>query len=657
NLAPSLGELLESQTGVAKRSFGPGSARPTIRGFDGDRVLILNDGMPAGGLGSQSGDHGEPVDATTLERVEIIKGPATLLYGSNAVGGVVNAVSRHHEMHRHRHEGHRGRLLTSVGSNNNLAGAGGAFEYGLGDWMLWGSGGGQRTGDYSAADQEIANAGARMGNVAVGAGRFGKRWFATAGYSYREGRYGIPFAGLLHGEHHHDEEEPAAGDPPRFLVRPWLTFPPAERQIADDHAADDWEVDVDWNYHQVRLTGGWQNMPGPFSDLDLVATYTHWKHRELEVWPTGREDVGTQFDNKQWTVRGELSQASRGGWNGTVGFQTGWRDYAAWGEEALSPPVDQFTGAVFAVEEWRSERWRTQFGARVEHARYTPADAGQFVLYGRHLSPTRLRSHQAQPVRSPEPERSFTGISVAGGVRYTLDEQNAVVVNLSSSYRPPALEELYNYGPHVGNLAFEIGNSTLARERSNGVEFSYRHSGVRLRGEMNLFAYRIDDFVYLAPTGQEREHLLEYEYLQKDSRFLGGEINLAVALYGPLWLTVGGDMVDAELRPSGTPLPRISPARARIALDFRQGNLSVSPELVTTRHQRQIFPTETPTSGYGLVNLKVSYVLPGNHVLHHWSAQVSNVGDRLYRNHVSLIKDLAPEMGRSVRFSYVLEFY
>jgi len=174
---------------------------------------------------------------------------------------------------------------------------------------------------------------------------------------------------------------------------------------------------------------------------------------------------------------------------------------------------------------------------------------------------------------------------------------------------------------------------------------------------MNLFAYRIDDFVYLAPTGQEREHLLEYEYLQKDSRFLGGEINLAVALYGPLWLTVGGDMVDAELRPSGTPLPRISPARARIALDFRQGNLSVSPELVTTRHQRQIFPTETPTSGYGLVNLKVSYVLPGNHVLHHWSAQVSNVGDRLYRNHVSLIKDLAPEMGRSVRFSYVLEFY
>jgi iron complex outermembrane receptor protein len=148
---PSLGEVVDKEPGVGKRSFGPGSARPVIRGFDGDRVLVLQDGLRTGSLGSQSGDHGEPIDVLSLERLEIVKGPATLLYGSNAIGGVVNAVTGHDFAH----EGVRGYFTAIGGTTNDQAGASGGLEYGIGKWMLWGNASGQRTGDYNTPIGEI----------------------------------------------------------------------------------------------------------------------------------------------------------------------------------------------------------------------------------------------------------------------------------------------------------------------------------------------------------------------------------------------------------------------------------------------------------------------------------------------------------------------
>jgi iron complex outermembrane receptor protein len=147
--ASSLGELLDHEAGIAKRSFGPGTSRPVIRGFDGDRVLVLADGARTGSLSSQSGDHGEPVDASSLERIEVVRGPATLLYGSSAIGGVVNILSRHHELDEHPHEGLRGHATALGGSANALGGGSAGFEYGIGNYLLWAMGGGQRTGDYN----------------------------------------------------------------------------------------------------------------------------------------------------------------------------------------------------------------------------------------------------------------------------------------------------------------------------------------------------------------------------------------------------------------------------------------------------------------------------------------------------------------------------
>ncbi len=191
----SIGERLENQPGVAKRSFGPGSSRPVIRGFDGDRVLILQDGVRTGALSSQSGDDGEPIDPAGLERLEVVKGPATLLYGSNALGGVVNAITSHHQIHEHPHPGLRGHLAGVGGFADAQGGTSGEIEYGSGRWLAQLGGGARRSGDYNTPIRVIQNSGSQLISTSGRIGWFAEKKFASFGYNYEDGRHGVPFAG------------------------------------------------------------------------------------------------------------------------------------------------------------------------------------------------------------------------------------------------------------------------------------------------------------------------------------------------------------------------------------------------------------------------------------------------------------------------------
>ncbi len=635
NAAPSIGEVLQGQLGVAKRSFGPGSARPVIRGFDGDRVLIMSDGLPVGSLGSQSGDHAEPIDPVSLERLEVVKGPATLLYGSSALGGVVNAISRHHEMHKHRHEGIRGQLSSSAGSNNGLLGAGVTAEYGWGPWMVWGGSGAQRTGDYSTPEGKVDNSKARISNGSAGLGWFGKSPYLTFGYNLRDGRYGIPFATTFEGP-----STPASSTVQALSLAPDQTL----QQEGDPQA-----VDVDWTQHSFRFSGGLQELDSPVHAVRVTSSYSRWKHRELEIFPSGDESVGTQFDNKQWVMRADLEQRAAGNLSGTFGVYTALRDYTATGVEALSPPVKQNTVALFALEELALERVKFQFGGRLEHAGYDPSGICQ-------TCPADTTGSSVLD-QVPYSNRRFTGLSAAAGARFKLWTDGAFVANVASSFRAPSLEELYNYGPHVGNLAFEIGNPDLVRERSNGFDLSLRQAGDRLRGEANFFYYHISDFVYGASTNIIQDGLRALHYEQGTSRFIGSELGLDVGLNSILWLNLGVDMVDAKLTETNTPLPRIPPLKGRVGVDLRHGGFSVRPEVVLAAAQDDLFPNETRTAGYRVVNLKASYTKPAQHFVHHFSFEVFNAGNELYRNHVSFIKDLAPEIGRGVKFSYAMQFF
>ena len=583
----SIGEALENEPGLAKRGFGPGPSRPVVRGFDGDRVLVTQDGTTTGSLGSQSGDHAEPIDVLSLERIEVVKGPATLLYGSSAIGGVVNAVTGHD----YAHEGWRGYFTGVGGTTNNQGGASGGLEYGTGKWMFWGSGTLQRTGDYDTPVGRVEQSFTRDANGTLGFGHYGDKSFASFTYNYDRRRYGIPFASFF--------------------------------ETGGEETGSD--VSVKARRHDFKFNGGWRNLDGFVNGFRLTLDYSDYAHNELEG-----EEVGTRFSNKNFLFRGIFDQRETGRFSGSWGFSGFRRDFESIGEETLAPPTVQSNFAVFGLQEIDFERVRFQLGGRVEHNSYNPDGLI---------------------------DRSFTGFSGAAGVRVGLWRDGAFVANYTHSYRAPALEELYNNGPHLGNLTFEVGNPQLRRERNDGLDLSVRHDSKRVRGVANFYYYDIKDFVFLAPTGEIEDNLIEAVYDQADGRFVGTELNFDFAAHESLWVNLGYDYVNAQLKGTGTPLPRIPPMRGRVGLDWRYKRLNLRPEAVFVKDQNRIFPTETRTAGYALFDLSASYTIARPHYAQVFSVNAFNLGDRLYRNHLSFIKDLAPEMGRGIRFSYTIRYF
>jgi iron complex outermembrane receptor protein len=588
----SLGDVLENELGVAKRTFGPGTSRPVVRGFDGDRVLVLQDGNRIGTLGSQSGDHGEPIDLLNLEKLEVVKGPATLLYGSNAIGGVVNAITGHESAH----EGFRG-FVTALGATNNWqGGGGGGIEYGTKSWLFWANGSGQRAGDYETPLGRVTNSYTKDGAGSGGFGYYRGKQFFSFDYSFDRREYGIPF-------------NPAEEDTEVVFLNP--------------------------RRHSIRINGGLRDLESWVSGAQFSFQFNDYKHQEID---SVEDLVNTEFRNRTFGYRGTMDQRKAGRWSGTFGFWGLHREYEPTGEEALAPPTTQNSFAMFALEKYELERLSFQFGARFEHNGYNP---------------------QQGVVDRETPSRSFDGFSGAVGARIPTWRGGAFVANYSHSYRAPALEELYNLGPHPGNNTFEIGDPNLERERGDGLDLSLRHSTSRLRAELNYFYYHLKDFIFLAPTGatDPESGLLIALNSQGTTRYTGVEARLDVGLHRYLWLLSELDYVNAELIDSNTPLPRIPPLRGRIGFETSYKAFRLAPEAVMARDQERLFPTETRTGGYTLFNVNASYTFAEQHFAHTISVTGFNLGDRLYRNNLSFIKDFAPEIGRGVRVTYTLRFF
>lgn len=611
----SLGEILESETGVSKRSFGVGASRPVIRGFDGDRVLVLENGVRTGSVGSQSGDHGETADPLSAERIEVVKGPGTLLYGSNALGGVVNVIENDEN---EPHDGFRG-YLTGLGSTANREGAFSAGgEYGFKNWLVRGSFSTLRAGDYQTPLGRIPNSATRAVSGSFGLGYYGKTAYLSGKFTTSVRRYGIPFAGLFEG----GGEEP---------VRAFGgELPPAP----------DEDIDLRQRDYGFRLSGGFRNLTNGFvSGIQYNLGYSDYRHKELEI-ADGLEEVGTVFDNKTFTYRSMFEQAKYGKLTGRFGFDGFNREYQVDGAEQLvDGKIKQNAFSVFALEELGFERVKFQFGGRVENNRYRAENP----LYR---------------------DRSFTGFSGAFGVNFALWKGGALIANYSNSYRAPALEELYNNGPHIGTITFEIGNQDLQPERSNGIDVSLRHQSGRFRFTGDVYYYNINNFVYFQYQDEDGDGQVDIEdglpvarYEQNRARYLGAELRADVTFTKYVGGFISADAVRARLTDFDINLPRIPPARIRTGLDFRYGGLNIRPEAVFAGRQNKTAPLETPTAGYGIFNVSGSYTIARQHFAHIFTFNAYNLTDKLYRNHLSYIKQFAPEIGRGIRFGYTVRFF
>ena len=625
-VSPTLGDVLDSRLGFARRSFGTGNARPIVRGLDSDRVLILEDGLRVGSLASQSGDHVEPVDASSLDRLEFVKGPSTLLYGSNAIGRAINAISNNLDARTEAGQGLRGRVSSAVGTvgtGSAYAGGGVNLEYGARNWRLWLGGSSRRAGDYDSPLGPVDNSRNRITNGSAGFGWSDRSTYLGVDYKAAEGRYGIPFADVF-------------------------------RQPDDPSAANLEAVDVRFRRNNIRLFGGVRDLGSAVEGFEFTMNYGYWNHDEVEAFTDSVSAVANRFENRELTYRGVFDQLRRGRVDGRFGFSASNREYRPSGEQALAPPVRRNAFAVFGVEELDLDPFQLEEGGRLDFA----GDALRGVIV-RRLSPEGDEEEAPQPAGFETafiPHQSFTGGSAGIGGRYEVWNGGTIRVDLTSSFRAPALEELYSFGPHAGGLTFDIGDSSLGRERSNGIDVSFRHRRNTFRAGVDVFYYGLDDYVFFAPNPRFQEGLLEAEYFQGDARFRGMELAMDFAVRPSLWLNMGMEMVQSKLKAIGTPPPRIPPLRATFGLDYHLNRLRIRPQIVVADARNDVYSGENPTPGYGLVNLAASYTIPREHSSHRLAFNLFNAGNRLYRNHASLIKNLVPEMGRAIRFSYALEF-
>ena len=666
--ARNIAELLEGAPGVAMRSFGPGSARPILRGFDGDRVLIMEDGVRTGDLGSQSADHGVPVDPLQAERVEVVRGPATLLYGANAIGGAVNVISMASHLAHSPPPGFRGQAnLDYSSADEGIRGGVRAQTTGNG-WFAWGGGNSNRTQDYQSPLGVVENSGASMNQGEAGFGLLGERAWFSGSVKMDDSRYGVPFAGRFHGAHGHESEEEEHHEEEEEEHEEGEHLEEGE----GEHLEDELFVDVAMDRRQFRTDFGIRDIGTAFEEAEFTVRYSDFVQDEIEtVAGTAVDEVATNFQNRSLVVRGELKKPA-GRIQSRLGVWGNFRNYQASGEEALAPDTDQTALAAFAYNEIRtSDRLSLLLGARIDRNAY---DAGErqeleheedaeHEEEGEHHEEEEEgeehheeEEHEDEHAPPPVMDRNFLAASASAGARFSLSEASTFVATASFSTRAPSLEELYNFGPHIGNLAFEIGNPTLDPERSLGLDLSLRHSSESFTGSVSLFRYDIADFIFGAATGEREGKLQVLEFLQSDAAYQGLEIESHLDL-GGAELVANASYVHAELAGDGGYVPRIPPLSGQVKLDVPVGRLRLAPRVRWAARMDRLYQGETATDGYAVFDLTASYVFVRNHTTSNISLRAYNITDTEYRHHTSLIKDLAPQMGRGFRISYSLRFF
>jgi iron complex outermembrane receptor protein len=611
-LEMSLGGTLEGQPGVASRSFGPAPSRPVIRGLDGDRVLILQDGQRMGDLSSQSGDHGVTVNPAAAHRLEVVRGPATLLYGANAIGGLVNVITE--DIPTKPVTRATGNFTLDLGSAAREAAAAGDIHVGNGTVALHAGGGGRRSGDIATPDGRVVNSQSRSGFGSVGLSWTGTSGYFGGSYGYDDTRYGIP-------------------------------------------VIEDGQVQLTPRRHAFTLRGGATGLSGSLEAYRGTLSVRRYRHEEIEG-----SEIGTSFTNNTTELELMGSHRALRRLKGSAGVWVLDRSFDAVGAEALSPAVDQRAYAAFVYEELTWPHVTFQFGGRVDHTAYNPAG---------------------------ENARRFTSGSASAGVLLrpaAANDRVTIAMSGARAARNPALEELFYFGEHPGNFAFEIGNPDLRPEHALGFDLSLRWRSSRASGEVTYFRNDIRDYVFRSPLtendfearedeiarrfpsrgagahaeeGETSEHGVELpmvEYVAADSVLQGLEAHADIRPTTRVVVELGMDYVHGKLRDSREPLPRIPPMRGRGGIRYDHGPLQVGGQLTIAARQDRLFSTETGTRGYELARLYGAYSFASGGVLHTITARLDNVTNELYRNHLSLIKDFVPEIGRNFKVLYNVKF-
>jgi iron complex outermembrane receptor protein len=601
----TLGDTLQGLPGVAATNFGPNASRPSIRGLDGDRVRILNNSGASVDASNLSFDHGVAIDPLVIDKVEVLRGAAALLYGGNAVGGVVNTLDN--RIPRTFTPGLSGAAEVRLGGASQekggavvLDGGSGRPDSGFG-WHVDLAGrdaDDQRAPRFSSPTDDGAESRTSVRNSAAKShgGAVGGSVFFQGG-----------FAGVSVDDFHTDYGTTAEAD-----------------------------VTIRMQRQRLATAGEWATMDGPLHRISWQLSRNRYEHVEMEG-----DEVGTTFKSRGTDGRLELEHAALGPVKGVVGVQTESLDFSALGEEAFVPATRTRSTGVFVLEQARLGGIDWSAGARTERVKVDSDGGDRF---------------------GPAQARRFSPLSLALSGVLPLSDAWSLSANLNRTQRAPAYYELFANGLHVASAAFERGDASLGLERSKGLDVGLKWEGAQSHVHVNVYETRFTNYIALQATGEtadnDGEDVPVYAFQAVPARLRGVELegrwqaHPAVALLGQL------DAVRGDNRSTGEPLPRLAPLRAMLGLEGKWGEWSGRLEWRGAKRQTRVAEFDTPTAGYGTVRLSLARQLRWGRTDALWYLKLDNLGNKLAYNATAVptIRDLSPQPGRSASTGLQIRF-
>jgi iron complex outermembrane recepter protein len=626
-LEMSLAASIDHLPGMAQMYNGPAASQPVIRGLSGDRVLVLEDGQRTGDLSTTAADHAISIDPVGAQRIEVVRGPAGLMYGSNALGGVINVIRE--DVPRSMPQEVSGTLQTMGESVN--AGVSGSLSARapIGSFAVRGELSGRTAGDTRTPLGTLSSTDARSLNAGLGIS-FVRPWgFAGVSGRWQEFEYGIP--GDFNGE-----------------------------VIPGAHPGG---VDAETSRRTLTLRAAHLDFPGFFSTAEVDASLNHYIHDEIEGYRAdGSAIIGARFDQlsgqgaialkHEHDLHGHRDRFLRV--EGAMGASFLARDLVTQGLFVGTRPATELGVAAFAFEEFEYEPFRFQVGIRYDHRWITPKSSDPIRVGERVI---------------PVEERSFGAVSGSASLLYELAEDWTLGINLARAFRPPAVEELLSDGPHLADFSFDIGNPALPSEIGHGADVFVRSTTSRLQFEATGFLNRISNYIYYRPTGEIDPRFRRYpvyEAASDDAMFVGADGRVQFEFTRGFVVDATLSYVRATRLSDDNPLPAIPPMNGRLELRYESRPFYAMAGLTAAAAQNRVprphssadgmITPERPTDNYGLLHAGLGYRFDMGGMHHSVGLQASNLTNRAWHDHLSRIKDVAPQPGRNVQLVYRLLF-